>query len=365
MEEGMSDEEVLEWAKKRDASLPRGAKPSKKRGVGRARTSNLFQPDKDDVIKVPRLTARLPPGRPPLKIQIVALPRGPYKTQFEKWNAIFMYQAVNIERVREGIRPFTDKEIRTQMCMSPIEIEREISTEGYKKLRLAKAASWVQQTIADVAPIVRRTITEVAAQIESSDKCEYCQRVGVEDLKKKQEWLQFVVQAMDKFGLDKIDVSYADSSDDLDIDQEIAEAVAIIEDAKTWPNLAPQRVVKALVESNVGREKRKIITPDTDTGTHSGDADARPDEIVHPVQPPEAVVPVEEKIPSDDKLEPTGEDRLVDGRFNVICKRPAPDSENPQERGDMDISGEERQDTTGPGTEVPGETRAERIQMGI
>jgi len=304
-------------------------------------------------------------GQPTRKLQIVAVPEGPYKTQMERWNAIFTFQEVNINRMREGIKPFTDGEIKSHMQMDSLQIEREICTEGYKKLRLAKSASNVQQSIADVAPIVRRTITEVANQIEAHKKCSLCGSVGIDDLKKRQEWLNFTVSVMDKFGLDKIDVSYAENNDEMDIDAQIAEAVEIIEEARKWPNLAPQRVVKALVESNVGGEKRKVVTPVADTGDSTGDADAGPDEVIHSIRSPETAVYEQEKVPGNDIQQPVGEDRLVDGGPNTVCQGDTPGGEDTQERSNLDIGREERQDTPGIGAEVPGETGAKRIQMGI
>ena len=327
-----------------------GQPPKKTRrpGAGRPRKNDIFKPTQEEVLGSNPDAFQAPlfakGGKPKSTLHVTVVPAGPYKSQQERWNAIFQFQYVNIERVRLGLTPIKDGEIRDRMKMSPLDIERELHSEDYKKFRLAKSASMVQQTISDIAPGIRSTLVMFMGQLQSIKKCTICGGTAALDMKKIHEYMQFIIMAMSKFGLDKIDTSFAENHDEMDTEEKIAEAVKIIEEAKKWPNLAPQRVVQALVNQTASTNRaadRGNASITSDTGSLPGDANARPDETIHSIRASEAVIPVQEKISGDDIVKPIREDRLVDGGLDTIRSGPTSDSQDSEERRNLDFSREE------------------------
>src|SRR6185369_9158056 len=247
-------------------------------------------------------------GKPPDELQITAVPEGYFDTKDAKWNAVFKIQFINNERERIGIKPFKPKDIEERTKIPPDEFDRITNDPRYLKFRLSRSAQQVQQTISDVAPTVRYTIIQYMNQIREIRKCGTCGGWAGTDLKKIDEALKFVVFAMDKFGLPKIDTTFADNVEDQDTKELIKRAWEIVEDAKRWPNNAVQRLVARILES-----PGKDVGTGEDSGTPTDDADDRPDEPVYPVLVPESTVLQQEKNPGDDIVEPHGEIGLVDG----------------------------------------------------
>jgi len=222
--------------------------------------------------------------------------------------------------------------------MTAIEVERIIQSDDYKKFRISKSAGVAQQTIADIVPSLRVAMVEFMGQLRLNKKCEKCGRVSAPDLKKMHEGLQFVVFTMDKFGLPKIDTSFAENTDEMDTTEVINEAIALAKEIITWPNFADQRFINAFVEPGTGGEAKKTI--EVAEPLKDG-PEYRPDEVVPSVRVPEATVLQQEEIPSDDIEQPAGEERMADGGLHSIRSGEAPISEDTEERSFMAFGGEE------------------------
>lgn len=276
-------------------------------------------------------------------LQIKAIPPGPYKDKHDLWNALFVFQNVMQERKAVGLKPLPDHLILGRMKLSASDIHREIQKQDYKKFRVSMSATDVQQTIADIAPAIRISVVEFMNQLRGIKKCDVCGRAAPEDIKKMHDALQFIVYTMDKFGLPKIDTSFAENADEMDTKEAIEEAARIIEEVKSWPNFAIQRVVRVLVESDP-RANRKDTKVDEDKGTPKDDGGVGPDEVVHPVPVSTTAVPQQEEILGDDIVKPVGEDSVAGGGLHALRTGETPIGEDSEERSTLDFRGEERQD---------------------
>lgn len=359
---GVQDLEGLYESRADKLPVVRTPKPGKKYRQGRPK-KNLLTAEMATTISDGTKEVSFPDvrkgGNASGKLRVEAIPKGPYAGKHDMYKALFQFQDINIQRSTLGINQIKDGEITKRTGMTALEIERVILSEEYRKFRLSKSASTVQQTIADVAPSLRIAVVEFMGQLKTIARCEACGRMGPQDLKKLHEGLQFVVMVMDKFGLPRIDTSLAENTDDMDTEKALEEGIRIVQEAVKWPNLAPQRIVRELLESGspgggTGKSGAaesgtagKPGKTDKDTGTPANDAEPGPDEVVHTVRVPEAAVVQSQEVPGNGVVEPVGENGLADGGFHAVRTGETPEREDPQERDVMDFRGEERQDTTG------------------
>ena len=274
-----------------------------KRGRGRPRlgedrkrkATELLEIGDDDSDKPQNLTLRLSE----------TVLKGPYKSQAERWNAYRKILDLQAVREQRGKFAISESTIEKHIGASYSEFEREIYSVAFQNHRLAKAAMQIQGTLADIAPVVRITLLDLSNDIKQGK---------VNDPKKQREYLTLISNIMEKFGVQKIDVSAADGQGDLNTEEAIAEGMRIVQELKGHENVI-QWFTKVCTEPYGSRDKAKIDTPVNNSGTHENGSGDRPNKVVETVRLCETPDNESKEVFVDDRLQPIEQNGLVDNGF--------------------------------------------------
>ncbi len=288
------------------------------------------------------------------------VPKPPYASDQEKWFALYKVLSLNVERQKDGIRPLEQREILAHLQMTALQYDQELSNPRFHSYRMARTAKDVHQTLCDVAPSMRKALLDMARQIDDA------REKGQVDFKVWQSFITGLTTVMDKFGIQSVDTSIIDAGDELDTEKAIEEAEAIVEHFRGIKELPVQMIVRDLIEVPMdNRRKRKTPKADPSAGILKNNPHVESDKTVHSIRLPKNPVGIAEKISVDDNQQPVGEVGLVDIRPEPVCDGTTSIGQDPPERGDMDFSREERQDSPSIVPEVPGEVGATGSAVGI
>ena len=228
------------------------------------------------------------------------IPQGPYKTQAERWDAYRKVLDLNAVREKRGKKRLAEKLIERYVGVPYQEFDREIFTTGFQNFRLAKASMHITGTLADIAPALRLALLELAQDMET-DKGK--------DPKKQREMISLVSTVMEKFGIQKIDTSYADSSQDMDTEEAIEEGMRIVQEMKGHEEYEQWFTT---VATNTRKSQGKPLSIKSDRGTSENDKDGGPGKDLEAVPIRQETSNEQVEVPNDDRVQSTEQNGLVD-----------------------------------------------------
>jgi len=222
------------------------------------------------------------------------IPRFPYKSQAEKWDACLKAINLDKERQAEGLPRITDTQLKLQTGMNWFDVFQVTSSREFKDMRAAKAKADVMDWFADFFPQVKRHM----AWLVDNAKTE----------KERNQIIQTMSGMADKFGFSELDTSKANPGEMLDVAGAVKEGISIVLDI-TGKEVPPQVWIKSVVNQAGSKSVDEAILPGEPDKTSSLDGAV---ETVLPVPPPVEAPQIKEKIPPDDRQQPPREDRLAD-----------------------------------------------------
>jgi hypothetical protein len=239
---------------------------------------------------------------------------GPYKSQAERWNAYRKILDLNAIRDQKGMKGISEAKIAKHIGCPYSEFEREIYSTAFQNHRIAKASMQIMGTLADIAPAVRITLLNLSEDIKNGK---------VSDPKKQREYIALVSNVMEKFGVQKIDISMADGQGDLNTDEAIAEGMRIVQELKGHENIV-QWFTKVCTEPHGRRDKATIDTPVNTGGVLSDSTSNRPDQAVEAVRLRQTSNTEQKEISIDGGMQPVEQNGLADLGLRNESERNAP-----------------------------------------
>lgn len=224
--------------------------------------------------------------------------QGPYKTQAERWTAYRKILDLQAIRDAKGMKGISERTIERHIGVPYLEFEREIYSTGFQNHRIAKASMQIMGTLADITPSLRLAMMNLSEEIKSGK---------VTDAKKQKEFIALVSNVMEKFGIQKVDISHADSTGDLDTNEAIEEGMRIVNELKGHEEIV-QWFTKICTEPRGSRDKIKIDSPVDHSRTSTHSPSNGPDQTVEAVFLRQTASDEQKEIPVDDRLQPLIED---------------------------------------------------------
>jgi hypothetical protein len=242
------------------------------------------------------------------------VPRGPYKTKAERWNALDKLMDFNIYRDKTGQKQVDSRAIERWMGLSYEDILREINSTQFQGMRLARGSMKVSGIIIESIPSVQKVLRDFNRILEGEQlTCPDCQKkhgAQLVDMKDKKAFLELITQTMDKFGLSKVDISNADIMGDIDVEEAIQEGMKLCEELYGEKPVV-QRFIKAASEPGaLSGGYREIHPSGIPEPTFTDDKKDGPAAPVQAVRLHDAVVTIAEEVPVRHNLESPEQDQL-------------------------------------------------------
>lgn len=246
-------------------------------------------------------------GRPPKEIETLedeekranlsdSVPEGPYQTKAQRWDAYRKILDLQTIREKRGKGRIAEWKIAEYIGVPYYEFEKEIFSTAFQNYRIAKASMQIMATLADIAPSLRLTLLDLAEELQN-DKGH--------DAKKQREFVALVSNVMEKFGIQKFDISHADSSQEMDTDEAIQEGLRIVQELKGHEEIV-QWFTK--VSTDTGKRERKAAKTRGDSGLPEDHSANGPDPALETVRVRQAAPEQSEEVPVDDRAEPVVKD---------------------------------------------------------
>jgi hypothetical protein len=260
------------------------------------------------------------------------VPKGPYSSKAEFWNALDRLMDIMTLREKTGKAPLRRDEVADWMGRPYEDLEREMFSTSFQSMRTARAALKIHGSIVDSAPAIRRVLADFSARIDGQKfMCEKC-RLQSEapepmEMKEKKQFLELIATVMDKFGLTKIDISQADVMEEQDTEEAIREGLEICKELfGTQPVL--QRFIRACTDGGSSSSSA------SQTGEAGGDRQVPqghpgdgPDAAVQAIRLRQTASDEPKEVPGDDRVEPPVEDKLDVLRLGELRSGEASESE--------------------------------------
>jgi hypothetical protein len=229
-----------------------------------------------------------------LRIDSKNIPKGPYKTQAERWNALNKLLDLKILRDKHGLKAISSKKLSSHMGMPYEEIHREIYSDKFQSWRLARASVQIKGILSDIAPTLRTALLGLAQEIERAEA------IGERDTKKSEKFTELVSSTMDRFGIQKVDSSQADIMEEIDVHEAIQEGRKIVKEL-TGVEVIVQKFIN-VCSNETAKSGGKDGPTGGDSATHKDDAGDKPDPVVLSASLPKTLVLEPKKISVDDRF---------------------------------------------------------------
>jgi len=249
-----------------------------------------------------------------------AVPEGPYKTQAERWGAYLKLLAFLDARKEVGKKNISDNQISKHLHMAYEKYDQEMNSPGFQNFMLARAAIKIQGTLSRIAGPLSETLIKLSKDITKKDD----DGNDLADSKMQREFIQLISTTMEKFGIQKIDISHADTVNELDTDEAIEEGMRIVQELKGKEDVVQWFTRVATEPLGARGSKGKTASAGNNFGTPTSRPSDRPDTPVEAVPVRQAPIAEPEEVPVDGGMQPPVENGLAD-----IGLRTSGDGETP------------------------------------
>src|ERR1017187_8797171 len=137
------------------------------------------------------------------------IPKGPYKTKGERFNAIAGVLKLNQTRMINGYKPVSDDTLWRHCKFTYDEVYNEASDPNFRDMRMARAKGELGDGLVDVIGIIRWALRKQAEDVLANPK----------DEKKREKFLNTSLQFAEKYGIYEVDSNKANQNQELDSDQ--------------------------------------------------------------------------------------------------------------------------------------------------
>ncbi len=243
-----------------------------------------------------------PKLRPPEYLWLTekTVPKEPYKSVQEKWDAIFAFQELEHERVDRGFPPFEDYDLKKHFGFKRDSILREIAKPDYVNFCMARAKNRMGITFAKLEQPISAILTKLTKDISEKDEAT------------QKKILELIMQVSDKFGFKDVDTSKAEIEEEFDTDAQVERALSLVEELSGKKPVL-QRFVKKVMDgikeignTDAGSQGQTQGTL-KNNNVHGVHSESRPDKAVVSVPTSKTTPEFEKKIPVHDNGESGGE----------------------------------------------------------
>ncbi len=154
--------------------------------------------------------------RPKKEFTLENVPKGPYNTKSEEWDAIEKLLALERDRAEAGLPAFLKPDVIARTGLTRDYILKESAKAPFVEFALARAKRDVGGELAKMAGTVVTALQDMADHKEDMTP------------KDRKEFVTLYLTAMDKFGLAEIDMSKGVVEDEVNTDETLDEALALV-----------------------------------------------------------------------------------------------------------------------------------------
>lgn len=201
------------------------------------------------------------PGRPNEEFLLTeaAVPKGPYNTKNEEWDALSKLIALERMRAEAGFKRFTGEDVSAWTGgLSRAYIAAEVTKSGFIQREMACAKRDVAGELAKMAPQIIAVLKAYTSDLEIN-----------KDPRQRKEAVELFMKAAEMFGISEMDLAQATVEETVNTDDVLD---ALLKDilALTGQTVPVQRMIKRLVHAEGGTQEaviRESGEPDTGGGS--------------------------------------------------------------------------------------------------